>query len=113
MLDKDDLKPYLTVAMKQSDAQYKALANFMFRELIEDAHAKYNISDEDMKDMCKKAVNRAMLYVNSQRSGDKAKMDAFLIYALYGLDWDDAEVTEDVIKQSDLLKCCEDILREQ
>lgn len=82
MLEKDDLKSYLTVAMKQSDAYYKALANFMFRELIEDAHAKYNISDEDMKDMCKKAVNRAMFYVNSQRSGDKAKMDAFLIYIL-------------------------------
>lgn len=42
MLDKVDLKPSLKVAMKQSDAHYKALENFMFRELIEDAHANTN-----------------------------------------------------------------------
>lgn len=80
--------------------------------IIEDAHAKYNISDEDMKTMCKKAVNRAMVYVNSQKSRDKAKRDAFLIYALYGLEWDDAETTDDIIKQYELLKCCEEILRD-
>lgn len=110
-VDTNDLKPYLMVAMNQSDAHYKALANFMFREIIEDAHAKYNISDEDMKDMCKKAVNRAMVYINSQKSRDKAKRDAFLIYALYGLEWDDAEITDDVKKQYELLRCCEEILR--
>lgn len=112
-MDTNDLKPYLAVALKQSDAHYKALANFMFREIIEDAHTKYNISDEDMQEMCKKAVNRAMVYVNSQKSRDKAKRDAFLIYALYGLEWDDAETTEDVIKQYELLKCCEEILRDE
>ena len=111
-VDTNDLKPYLAVALKQSDAHYKALANFMFREIIEDAHTKYNISDEDMEAMCKKAVNRAMVYVNSQKSRDKAKRDAFLIYALYGLEWDDAETTDDVIKQYELLKGCEEILRD-
>lgn len=106
------LKPYLAVALKQSDAHYKALANFMFREIIEEAHTKYNISDEDMEAMCKKAVNREMVYVNSQKSRDKAKRDAFLLYALYGLEWDDAETTDDVIKQYELLKGCEEILRD-
>lgn len=112
-MDKNDLRPFLEVAMKQSDAQYKALANFMFREIIEDAHEKYHISDEDMKKMNQKAVNRAMVYFNGQKSKDKAKRDAFLIYALYCLEWDDAEVTEDVKKQYELLKCCEEILREK
>lgn len=37
----------------------KAIANFVFREVIEDAHTKYNISQDDMRDMCKEAVNRS------------------------------------------------------
>ena len=35
-----------------------------------------------------------------------------MIYALYGLEWDDAETTDDVIKQYELLKGCEEILRD-
>lgn len=50
-MDTNDLKPYLAVTMNQLDVHYKVLANFMFREIIEDAHTKYNISDENM---CKK-----------------------------------------------------------
>lgn len=60
-----------------------------------------------------KAVNRAMVYINSQKSREKANGDAFLIYTLYGLEWDDAETTEDVIKQYELLRCCEEILCSQ
>lgn len=51
--------------MKQSDAQYKALAYFMFREIIEDVYEKYNISDEDMKEMNQKSVNRATSFLKS------------------------------------------------
>ena len=42
-----------------SDILPKAIANFMFREVIEDAHTKYGISQADMRDMCIEAVNRA------------------------------------------------------
>lgn len=110
-MEKDELNPFLEVAMNQSDAEYKALAYYMFREVIEDAHTKYNISNEDMKEMCKMAVNRAKLYIDSMKSGDKAKQDAFLIYALYTLEWDDAEVTADIKKQCKLLKCSEEMLK--
>lgn len=44
----------------------KALANFIFREVIEDAHSKYKISQDDMKNMCQEAVNRCFLYLSIQ-----------------------------------------------
>jgi len=33
------------------NAMAKSLAHFVFREIIEDAHAEYNISQEDMMAM--------------------------------------------------------------
>ena len=97
--------------MKQSEAQYKALAYFMFREIIEDAHAKYKISNEDMKEMCKKAVNRAKVYIDSQKSPEQSQRDAFLIYVLYATDWENAEITEDVQTQYEVLESCKQLLR--
>ncbi len=55
------------VAAKEPDMTKvwpKALANFMFREIIEDAHVKYGISQEDMKEMNKKAANRAKAFLD-------------------------------------------------
>ena len=57
----DELEFMLGAALAQSDAYPKALANFLFREVIEDAHTKYNISQEDMKDMCKKNCKQSCL----------------------------------------------------
>lgn len=39
----------------------KALANFLHREIIEDYHVKYNISQKDMEIMNRKAVDRAKI----------------------------------------------------
>lgn len=59
----DDLdKLLVSKALKIKDAHAKALAVYLFREIIEDAHVKYNISQEDMKAMCKTAANRAALF---------------------------------------------------
>lgn len=63
--------------MKQSDAQYKALAYFVFREIIEDAHKKYNISDENMKEMNQKSVNRAMFILTVRKVRIKQKRMRF------------------------------------
>ena len=41
----------------------KALAYLVFREVIEDVHAEYNISQDEMKAMNKKAVNRAAMFL--------------------------------------------------
>ena len=36
----------------------KATANFLFEEIIEDAHAEYYISQDEIREMCKDAVDR-------------------------------------------------------
>ena len=43
----------------------KALAYLVFREVIEDVHAEYNISQDEMKAMNKRAVNRAAMFLES------------------------------------------------
>jgi len=82
-------KQLCQLAATQKDAYAKALANFIFREVIEDAHAKYDISQEDMREMCKNAVDRAALFLSIQNTG---LYKAFAIYAVPGLEWDDADM---------------------
>ncbi len=81
----------------------KALANFMFREIIEDAHVKYNISQDDVKAMCKEAVNRAYLFfeyiVNNPEFYKK-----FAMYAVPGLKWDEPDNPENNESMNDFLR---------
>ena len=100
----------LSLAYSQTDSYPKALANFMFREIIEDAHAKYNISDEDMREMCKMAVNRAALYIALATHCEPVYLRAFAIHAADCTGWDDAEQTEDIEQQMDLISACVKVL---
>ena len=102
----DALKLMLMNGLSQSDSYPKALANFMFREIIEDAHAKYNISDEDIREMCKTAVNRAALYIAIARHCDPVYMQAFAIHAADCTGWDDAEQTEEIEREMDMIAEC-------
>ena len=106
----DELEFMLGAALAQSDTYTKALANFLFREVIEDAHTKYNISQEDMKDMCKKAVNRAALYIALQHSERPTTMQAFAIHSISCNEWDDSEIIEDIEREMDLIADCEKVL---
>lgn len=94
-------KEMLIAALSQKDVYPKALAAFMFREIIEDAHAKYNISQEDMKAMCKEAVNRAAVFLAMKDDPELYK--AFAIYAIHGLEWDESVPTEAMEKVCDML----------
>lgn len=95
-------KNMLIAALSQKDVYPKALANFMFREIIEDAHAKYNISNEDMKAMNKEAVNRAMLFLTIKSDPDLYR--AFAIEALGCNEWDESEMTEELYdRMTDML----------
>ena len=76
------------LAIQQPNHQAKALTNFLFREIIKDAHAKYNISQDDMRSMCRNAVNRAALYLELQKNG---LSDVFSIYSIPGLNWEDPQ----------------------
>lgn len=109
----EDIKWMLTQAYSQTDSYPKALANYMFREIIEDAHAKYHISNEDIREMCKKAVNRAALYITLATSDDPALLRAFAIYASPCAEWDDAEVTEEIEQQVELLAECVKVLSQE
>lgn len=77
------------LATSTQDCYAKALANFIFRDILEDAHSKYNISQEDMKKMCKVAVDRSALFLSIQRNPNLYK--AFSVYAVPALSWDDAD----------------------
>ena len=89
-------------SLKLNDTYPKAMADFFFREIIEDAHVKYNISQEDMHDMCKRVVDRAALFLKIIDKPDLYR--AFAIYALWGKDFDDAEDTPEIEKIYDMLR---------
>ena len=64
----------------------KAIANYLFREIIEDAHAKHNISQDDVREMCREAVDRAA--VLEQVLGDEKLKKALVLYGYSSLEWD-------------------------
>ena len=103
MKENPDGLMFLTAMARRGDSLYddmlpKALASFMFREIIEDAHAKYGISQEDMKQMNKTAANRAKLFFD-EISGDKYMEIAFAGEAIMCNGWDKPEITEEEEKR--------------
>lgn len=92
----DFSKQLYQLAINQPDAYAKALANFLFREVIETAHTKYNISQDDMMIMCKDAVDRAALFLSIQ---DTDLYEAFTIYSVPGLEWNNATIDTDFAKK--------------
>lgn len=80
----------------------KALTNFIFRQVIEDVHSKYNIPDEEIKQMCKDAVNRAPVFLEVY--GDRRLRRAFLIEAIDCIKWDEPELTDMLKERMDFYK---------
>lgn len=109
-IDEDTIKLMPHTALTQSDSYPKALANYLFREIIEEAHVKYNISQEDMKNMCKRAVNRAALYIAHTHINRPHTLQAFAIHAAECIDWDDSEITDEIEQEMDLIALAEQIL---
>jgi len=73
----------------------KALAYFVFREIIEDVHSDYNISQEEMMAMNKRAVDRAAAFLEC--IGDDERLAAVVsLYSLQTTGWDDPKVTDDI-----------------
>lgn len=81
----------------QDNVYPKALAHFLFREIIEDAHSKYNIPNDEIKKMCKEAVNRVALFLEIQKDPDLYKV--FAIEAFDSAKWDEPEMTDDLKKR--------------
>lgn len=92
----------VSAALAVGNSHAKALASYLFREIIEEAHVKYNISQDDVKAMCKDAVNRAALFLEIK--DDPKLYRAFAVHALEGSEWDEPEETEDVKKERETLQ---------
>ena len=72
----------------------KALAYFVFREVIEDVHAEYNISQDEMKAMNRKAVNRAAMILECLENEERfASLISLLSLETTG--WDNPKETAD------------------
>lgn len=82
----------------------KALANYLHREIIEDAHCKYNISQHDMEIMNRRSVNRAKFFIDIL--GDEEQLGVFIV--IYSLNvfktWDDPEQTEETTEIAKMIK---------
>lgn len=88
--------------IRDKDIMPKALANYMFREVIEEAHAKYNISQEDMKVMCKDAVNRAAVIMQAMPYEELQR--AVVLFGYSTSEWD---APDDEIVKEDFAKLVE------
>ena len=83
-----------------------ALANLLHWEVIEDAHSKYNISQKDMCEMNRCAVNRARCFLKFlDKENDLLAFQGLYALATY-MEWDDPVSTEDTTKIMDLVKKC-------
>lgn len=97
------MRKFLAVAKMDEDSEAKALANFLFRSVIENAHTAYNISQKDMEKMCREAVNKAAAFLEMQKN--PAVYEVFQAEGLYGLEWDavDKDEVERIIKRYESL----------
>jgi hypothetical protein len=88
----------------------KALAYFIFRELIEDVHAKYDISQDEMRELNRRAVNRAALFL--QLMNDEAAFASLvMLLNLEATGWDNPIETDDTRGFKDLAMRAADELR--
>ena len=76
------------------NAMARALAYFVFREVIEDAHSKYGIAQDEMAEMNKKAVNRAAAFLSCLGDDDLMAALVQLLY-LETTGWDNPKETAD------------------
>ena len=76
----------------------KSLAYFVFREIIEDVHSKYNISQDEMKAMNQKAVNRAAAFL-SCIGNDDLLAALIQMLSLETTGWDNPKKTADTKEQ--------------
>jgi hypothetical protein len=72
----------------------KSLAYFIFREIIEDVHSKYNITQEEMMVMNKKAVNRAAAFLDCI-GNDELLSSLVQMLSLETTGWDNPKETND------------------
>ena len=96
---------FLEQELKKPEYHAIAIANFIFREIIEEEHSKYNISQDDMREMCKNAVNNAQFclelfsgsgHFDTDDTTHHAAIQRFVfLQGMYGISWDAPVWTEE------------------
>lgn len=84
------------------NAMAKALAYFLFREVVEDIHSEGRITDAEMMQLNKTVLNRAA-YVTDHILTSPDMRNAFKIEAIECTGWDDPEMTEDLVAKDKIL----------
>lgn len=77
-------------------------SKFYVQKVIEDVHSKYNIPQEEIKRMCKDAVNRALVFLEVY--GDRWLSRAFLIESIDCIKWDEPKLTDMLKERVDFYK---------
>lgn len=94
------IRDILTRCLKDENAQAKALANFMFREIVEDIHSAGKITDSEMERLNREACNRAALLIDDILLNQETKL-AFCVEAMPALNWDPPVMTEELERKRD------------
>ena len=97
----ESLENMLMTAMKDEYAGAKALASYMFRDLVEDIHSEGKITDAEMEKLNREACNRAALFWNHIMT-NKDMRTVFLIESLNVTGWDSPVMTDDMKKRLEL-----------
>ena len=80
-------------ASKEPYAMEKAIAHYLCRELIEDLHTDYDISQEEMKAINIKCVDRAYAVIKAL-GGDELAYRGLLAQSALADNWDDPKEGE-------------------
>lgn len=88
-------KQMIDKVMEDEHSAAKALAHFMFREIVEDIHTEGKITDEEMKELNKAACNRAALLMEHILPNEDLRT-AFRIEAMNCTCWDPPEIDEEL-----------------
>lgn len=88
-------KQMIDKVMEDEHSAAKALAYFMFREIVEDIHAEGKITDEEMKGLNKAACNRGAFLLEHILPNEDLRT-AFRIEAINCTGWDPPEIDEEL-----------------
>jgi hypothetical protein len=94
---------FLEQSLNDEYALSKALAHFIFREIVEDIHADNRISDAEMEQLNREACNRAGLFVSYIMNDPDMRL-AFSTESVFAREWDPPVMTEKLSAQLQLYK---------
>ncbi|MBR3143061.1 MAG: hypothetical protein IKF09_07960 [Clostridiales bacterium] len=94
---------FLQQSLNDEYALPKALAHFMFREIVEDIHSDNRITDAEMEQLNREACNRAGLFVSYIMNDPDMRL-AFSTESVFAREWDPPVMTEELSAKLQIYK---------